>query len=69
MMVFWGVAIIIGGVLVARYFKREDRTGTIRPGQSESAVEILERRYAKGELSREEYLEMVAVLKNQTGSE
>jgi uncharacterized membrane protein len=51
--VFW-VATIAGIVFLLRYFKRGD-----------AAAEILERRYANGELNREEYLAMKADLRKQ----
>lgn len=52
---FWGVVIF----LVIQLFRRP-RTN---PNQSASqAVRILEERYARGEISREEYLERRSVL-------
>lgn len=54
--IFW-VVIIVGIVFLVRYFKRED------------AAEILERRYANGDLNREEYFVMKADLRKQEESE
>jgi len=57
MLAFWG-AVIVGLVLLIRWF-----TGTIaRPGAQESALEILKRRYAAGEITREEYEQMRQVV-------
>ncbi|MFH2113669.1 MAG: SHOCT domain-containing protein [Spirochaetota bacterium] len=69
MMVFFGLAITIGIVFLVQYFKRADTNGTVSSDRSDNATEILERRYVNGELSREEYREMKAVLKEQIESE
>ena len=66
--IFW-VAIILGIVFLVRYFKREAAARSTLPDWSGSAAEILERRYANGELSREEFLVMKADLKDQGKAE
>ena len=48
-------AIVVGVVYVARYFSR---TGGRRSRHEDSALEILQKRYARGEISREQYEEM-----------
>lgn len=57
-LLFWVVVIIV----VIRLVKR----GSAHPGQSSSAVSLLEERYARGELTREEFLERRAVLRGDT---
>jgi putative membrane protein len=47
------IAIIVGIVFLVRYLVRQSR----RAGSEDSALEILKRRYAKGEISKEEYAE------------
>jgi putative membrane protein len=47
-------AIVVGGIYLARSFARR---GWGRPPE-ESAREILEKRYARGEISKEEFEEM-----------
>ena len=56
---FWGVVIF----LVIQLFRRPRAHPRSAPSQ---AVRILEERYARGEISREEYLERRSVL--ETGS-
>ena len=56
MMVFW-VAVIVGVVfLVRRLMSSSD--GNRSAGAGESALEILNKRYARGEISRDEYEQM-----------
>ena len=50
MLGFWALVITGGGFLV-RYLARQARTG----GSQESALEILKRRYARGEIEKEEF--------------
>jgi len=51
MLVFWGL-IIVGLVLVVRWLWDQGRPGT---GGADSSLEILKRRYARGEISKEEF--------------
>jgi putative membrane protein len=55
MLAFWG-ALIVGVVLLVRWLL----TASSGPGprSPETALEVLRRRYAAGEISREEYLQM-----------
>lgn len=55
MLAFWG-ALIAGGVLLVRWLS--GALASQREGGRESALEILKRRYAAGELNREEYERM-----------
>ena len=52
MIIFW-IAIVVGVVFLVRYLVRRGRTS----GGEDSALEILRRRYANGEISKEEYEE------------
>jgi len=47
-------AVVVGIVFVARYFGRQGWRGHV----DETALEILQKRYARGEISKEEYEEM-----------
>lgn len=59
MIVFW-LAVIAGVVFLIRYLMRNNaqQNNYERDQGDESALDILEKRYANGELTREEYLEM-----------
>ena len=59
MLAFWG-AILVGIVLVVRALARS--SGASSGGHEESALAILKRRYAAGELTREQFDEMRRVL-------
>lgn len=51
MMLFWAVVVIGGGFLIYRMLS--NRNGTQE--ENDSALRILRERYAKGEISEEEY--------------
>ena len=53
MIAFW-VAVIVGIVFLVRYLIRHGG-GSGNPGGRESALDLLKTRYAKGEVSREEF--------------
>ena len=55
MIVFWAVA-IAGGIALFRVLARGNRNGAAIP--TNSAMEILKQRYAKGEISQEEFVKM-----------
>jgi putative membrane protein len=55
MLAFWG-ALIVGVVLLVRWLGGS--TGAGGRGGGESALEILKRRYAAGEITKEQYEEM-----------
>ena len=66
-LLFWGTLIY----LAVRYFNRRgtsnccaghDQHSTNLSTQTESAEEILRQRYARGEITREQYLEMLETL-------
>jgi len=51
MLIFW-IAVVIGIVFLIRWLVQSTRGGV---GSSESALEILKRRYAKGEIDKKEF--------------
>jgi putative membrane protein len=61
MLVFLAV-FVIGGVLLTRHYSQLPG----KPGASNPAVEILQQRFARGEISEEEYTRNLALLKGQS---
>ncbi len=59
MMVFWVVALVALVVFTTRWFGRNDESGN-----APSAVEILEQRYARGEIETTEYEERLKGLRS-----
>lgn len=55
MIIFW-IAIIAGVILLVRWLAMSERSES-RSAQSESALEILKKRYAKSEISYEDFKE------------
>jgi putative membrane protein len=53
MMMIFGIAIVVGVVFLTRYLIRQGR----HSGNEDSALEILRKRYANGEIGNEEYEE------------
>jgi putative membrane protein len=54
-MLFFWVLIIVGGVFLFRWAVEQGRSDR-RPGShEETALEILKKRYARGEIDREEF--------------
>jgi putative membrane protein len=56
MIAFW-IAIIVGIVFLIRWLVVSTGTGSRRASSEESALEILKRRYARGEIEKEEFEE------------
>ena len=56
MMIIFGALVIAGGIALFRVLVRGNRNGGTLP--TNSALEILKQRYAKGEISREEFERM-----------
>jgi putative membrane protein len=61
MLVFWGVLILLAVWLVSMLFPAAKKTDH-DVSQSSSASEILKQRYARGELSQEEYQQMLETI-------
>ncbi|MFI4971057.1 MAG: SHOCT domain-containing protein [Hyphomicrobiales bacterium] len=72
MVVFWAV-VVVGLVMLMRYYRsgpgelgpRRGPGGPDSPTPSSSAVNILMERFAKGELTEEEFARRLALLKEQ----
>ncbi len=56
MVAFW-IAVIVGIVFLIRWLVVSTGTGSLRASSEESALEIVKRRYARGEIEREEFEE------------
>lgn len=56
MLVFWAV-VIAGGIALFRWIVRSNRTQT-HPEPSNTALEILKQRYAKGEINQVQFEQM-----------
>jgi len=54
MAIFW-IAFIVVIVLFVKWLFHQGKTETRGPAQDESALEILKKRYAKGEINKEEF--------------
>ena len=54
MLVFWAL-IIVGIVLVVKWFVEQGRRGSASDAGGESALGILKKRYARGEIGKEEF--------------
>lgn len=55
MVVFWGL-VIVGIVALVRALS--DRDAAAQPKHSETSIEVLRRRYAAGELTKQQFEEM-----------
>lgn len=54
MLLFW--ALVIGGViLIARWFTAGPSSGSASPVRGRTALEVLDERYAKGEIDKDEF--------------
>lgn len=58
MLLFWGILITLAIWLVGRLFP----TARVGSGENPSAREILKRRYARGELTEEQYQQMLQTI-------
>jgi putative membrane protein len=54
-MLMWLILIILAGIIIYVVIIRGRRSGDWRDQVSENPVEILKRRYAKGEISKEDF--------------
>jgi len=57
MMVFWGVLLLAAAAAIVWLFGRSQRAGAGIGGVGESPVDILKKRYARGEIGRDEFEE------------
>jgi len=55
----WLIWIIIAAAVIYFIFERSRRTGDSKESDRESPAEILKKRYAKGELTKEEFDRMM----------
>jgi putative membrane protein len=58
-MFLWLVFLVLLVIAVVWFFRRPDRSGEERPPavRRPSALDVLEERYARGEIDRDEYLQ------------
>lgn len=63
MIFIWGLLILGSVWLIKALFSGGINQPREKPEQDEKAIDILNKRYARGEISREEYLEMNKDLK------
>ena len=54
MIIIW-IAVIVGIVFLVKWLVEQGRTGGGTSEREESALDILKKRYAKGEIDREEF--------------
>jgi putative membrane protein len=54
MMIFW-IAVIIGLIFLVKWLVEQGRTDRKTSPPEESALDILKKRYAKGEINKEEF--------------
>ena len=54
-MLMWMILIIVLGVIIYFVFERSRKADNPRDSAGENAVDILNRRYAKGEITKEEF--------------
>jgi len=67
MILFWGGLIVLGVLLLrgAGFGGRKDQTGT--PASGRDATEILRARFARGEITEDEYRKNLSVLDETNG--
>ncbi|MFQ6032847.1 MAG: SHOCT domain-containing protein [Candidatus Zixiibacteriota bacterium] len=54
MMVFW-IVVIVGIVFLVKWLIQPGRTGGQAPQKEETPLDILKKRYARGEIDKEEF--------------
>jgi len=54
MMIFW-IAVIVGIVFLVKWLVQQGRTGGQTPQKEETALDVLKKRYARGEIDKEEF--------------
>ena len=63
MLVFWTI-LVVGVVVLWRHFEPRRENSPLRPS-ADTAVEILKERFARGELTEEEYVQRRKLLKDR----
>jgi putative membrane protein len=58
MLIFWGGIILLALLLISLLFPNDSHSSTNHPRSSSAARDILDQRFARGELSPEQYQEM-----------
>jgi len=64
--IMWLIAIVVIAYLVYKLIKSEKILAPSKIGSGKSAEDILNERYAKGELTREQYVQMKEDIKKPT---
>jgi putative membrane protein len=54
MMIFW-IVVLIGIVFLVKWLVQQGRTGGQPPQKEETPLDILKKRYARGEIDKEEF--------------
>ena len=65
MLIFWGGLILLAVLLISLLFPNDSQSPTNYPHASSSARDILDQRFARGELSQEQYREMRQTIEQQ----
>ena len=65
MLIFWGGIILLAVWLISLLFPNDSHSPPDYPRTSPSAREVLDQRFARGELSPEQYREMRQTLEQQ----
>ncbi len=56
--IFWIIILVIIIWAVVQFTNRNQQNNSLNPNKEETPLEILKKRYAKGEISKEEYEEI-----------
>jgi len=56
MLVFW-IVVIVGIVILLKWLIEQTKSSSTHPAEKETALDILKKRYAKGEIGKEEFEE------------
>ncbi len=55
MLLFWGVLIVLPALLIGGLLQSNHRNSANQSAETPTAKQILEQRYARGEITREQY--------------
>jgi len=56
MLVFW-IVVIVGIFILLKWLIEQTKSSSTHPAEKETALDILKKRYAKGEIGKEEFEE------------